>query len=520
MIFQHTFSLVIYACVMLNDVALSFSQTETYKAAVVEFAPKSYLVGNLITEFTKKEVAQQNMKPNLDLMDELAKNASARGVKIIVFPEQSVTGRIYCIFCKKNVRAYAEDIPDVAPGTTINPCRNGEYNDRPILQRLSCIARDHGIVLVANIADKKRWLLFNTNVIFETDGRLIAKYYKQHLFQYESLFFDTADKNRHVTFNTSFGIDFSVFICNDVLYCDPPLEMVKRGIKNFVYSTYWGNRYPHYMSISVQQGWSWRNTINMLSSGINNVMEERILGQLEIFYSSGSGIYSAGKPLGYYISGEKFTQPSGRLIIADVPLEPGKVGTTSSGQRLQLTSLKSRDTPLQYHVLDPMKNSLVVSYESEIFKNLTCSIEYKFSNLSNTETYAIAASIFPDEKNQDITYALCSLSRRPGSGETPQSTGYSAASKFSHLKLTGTFSQYPQITVIPMVLGDQLQLLDPSLFTLDDNQLTLQNSEQSILAMNLWGKISGRNDGYCSNTEYDKVHEPQEFWHAKANQVY
>ena len=62
-------------------------------------------------------------------------------------------------------------------------------------------------------------------------------------------------------------------------------------------------------------------------------MEERILGQLEIFYSSGSGIYSAGKPLGYYISGEKFTQPSGRLIIADVPLEPGKVGTTSSGQR-------------------------------------------------------------------------------------------------------------------------------------------------------------------------------------------
>ena len=30
------------------------------------------------------------------------------------------------------------------------------------------------------------------------------------------------------------------------------------------------------------------------------------------------------------------------------------------------------------------------------------------------KTYALAVSIFSDEKNQDITYALCSLSRRPG----------------------------------------------------------------------------------------------------------
>ena len=512
MIFQHIFSsIVIYACVMLNVIPSSLSQAGTYKAAVVEFAPKSYLVGNLITEFTRQKVAQQNMKPNLDLMEELAKNASAHGVKIIVFPEESITGRIYCIFCKKNVRAYAEDIPDVVPGTAINPCINGEYNDRPILQRLSCIARNHGIVLVANMPDKKRKRLLNTNVIFETDGRLIAKYYKQHLFQYESLFFDTSNKNRHVTFNTSFGVEFSMFICNDILYCDPPLEMVKRGIKNFVYSTYWGNRYPHYMSVSVQQGWSWRNTVNMLSSGINNVMEERILGQLEVFYSSGSGIYSAGRPLGYYISGENFTQPSGRLIIDDVPVEPGKVGAISNGERLQLTSLKSRDTPLQYHILDPTKNSLAVSYESEIFKNLTCSLEYKFSYVSNNETYALAASIFPDEKNQDITYALCSLSRRPGSGETPQSIGYSTASKFQYLKLSGTLLQYPQITVIPMVLGDRLRLLDPSLFTLEDDQLTLQSSEQSILTMNLWGKIAGRSDGYCSSTEYGNIHEPQEF---------
>ena len=143
-----------------------------------------------------------------------------------------------------------------------------------------------------------------------------------------------------------------------------------------------------------------------------------------------------------------------------------------------------------------------MSYGSEVFKTLTCRIEYKFSYLANNETYALAASIYPDKEDQTLTYALCSLSRRPNEGETPQSIGYSAASKFEYLKLSGTFLQYPQITVMPMVLGDQLQLLDPSLFTLKGYKLILRNSEQSILVANLWGKIAGTNDEHCTIADY------------------
>ena len=143
---------------------------------------------------------------------------------------------------------------------------------------------------MANTPDEKGELLFNTDVVFETDGSFIAKYYKQHLFAMESQVFNTSDSYRYITFQVSFGIEFSVFICYDVLFCDPPLDMVNKGIKNFVYSTYWGNRYPHYMSVSVRQGWSWRNKVNVLSSGINKKFEDPDLGK---FYSSGSGIYSA-----------------------------------------------------------------------------------------------------------------------------------------------------------------------------------------------------------------------------------
>ena len=469
-----------------------------YKAAVVEFAPKSYLVGNLFNASTSKEIAHQNMMPNLNSMEELVQTASQQDTNIIIFPEEGVTGRVYCVNCKETVRAYAENIPDVIPGTTtIKPCIDGAFYNRPILRALSCIALKHSIVLVVNMIDEKDDLLFNSDVIFDADGTIIAKYYKQHLFRLESTIYDIPppNRNRYITFST-FGVNFSVFICYDILFCDPPLEMVKRGFKNFVFSTYWGNRYPHYMSVSVRQGWSWRNKVNILSSGIHNKFEDEQLGN---FYSSGSGIYSAGKPLGYYISGENFSEPSGRLIIANVPIEPGEVGTIANGQRLELTELKSPDTPLQYQMLNPMDSSLVVTFESPIFKKLTCSIEYKFSYVDNSETYALAASIFPDKQNQTITYAMCSLSRRPGNGKMPQSNGYSANSKFQYLKLNGTFSQYPQITVMPMVLGDQLRLLDPSLFILENDQLTIQNHEQNILTVNLWGKIAGGNDGYCSN---------------------
>ena len=39
-----------------------------------------------------------------------------------------------------------------------------------------------------------------------------------------------------------------------------------------------------------------------------------------------------------------------RLIIADVPIEPGKVGTIANGERLKLAELKSPDTPVLFNI--------------------------------------------------------------------------------------------------------------------------------------------------------------------------
>ena len=356
--------------------------------------------------------------------------------------------------------------------------------------------------------------LFQTNVIFESDGNLIAKYHKQHLFKKEAEIFTVPkDKTyRYITFRTNFNVEFSVFICYDILFCYPPLEMVKRGIKNFVYSAHWGNKYPHYMSNSVRQGWSWKNKVNILCSGIHNKFEKHGSNGTKgvYYYSSGSGIYSAGKPLDYYISGEEFVVPSGKVIIASVPQEPGNVQMISNGNRLNLHDLKSRDTKnLTYKYLDYNTNELIVGIKVESFPLLKCKLEYEFERVGKNEKYALAASIYPYTRNDSpLNYALCSLSLRPADKEEPQSKGYSVDSKFKSLNITWVYNDAPQfndkITVIPMVLGDKLRLFDPSNFILKDDSLTLKPNDKggvSVLVANLWGKIAGKDDGYCSYPE-------------------
>lgn len=503
-------TLITVFCVLLNA---TFVCSSSYKAAVIYFAPKTF-----ITEYDasiNKETAQQNMMINLNALGNLVESVSAQGAEIVVFPEYAITGAVNCSDpqCKKTVRVYAENIPDIVTGVSIEPCTDSEFDNRPILRSLSCTAQLNNIVLVANMPDDQGELLLNANVIFEANGVLVSKYYKQHLFGIESKFFDISNEHRYTTFTTSFDVKFSTFICNDILFCDPPLEMVKRGIKNFIFTTFWGNRYPHYMSISVHHGWSWRNKVNILSAGIH--MDVITSNERENFYSRGSGIYSAGKPLDYYLSGFDYIPPSGNYLIADVPLEPGRVDNIGSLVEYRLSELKTHDTMLNYKYLDPSSTSQEAKYHSDIFGTLECKVEYEFSHLATGEKYALAASIFRDKVNQPLTYALCSLSRRPDAEQTLQSSSYTADSTFRYLKLNGSFLQYPKITVMPFVLGDKLHLFDPSLFILEEDALILQGTEQSILAANLWGKIFGENDGYCSSTSTTEETSRGEILHMK-----
>jgi predicted amidohydrolase len=103
-------------------------------------------------------------------------------------------------------------IPD--PKEKWNACNfPDKYPNTEIQRELSCLAKDASLYLVVNFGDRQPCLpenethcpkdghyQFNTNVIYNPKGELIAKYHKINLF-YERQF-DTPPIRKVVTFDT------------------------------------------------------------------------------------------------------------------------------------------------------------------------------------------------------------------------------------------------------------------------------------------------------------------------------
>jgi pantetheine hydrolase len=97
------------------------------------------------------------------------------------------------------------------------------------------MAISHSIVLVANMGEVRYCngsfgsrvdphcpsdgrFQYNTQVVFNEQGELLAKYHKSHLY-YEPQW-DRGD-GVPVTFTTSFGVRFGLMICYDIMWPEP-----------------------------------------------------------------------------------------------------------------------------------------------------------------------------------------------------------------------------------------------------------------------------------------------------------
>ena len=321
------------------------ANTDSYTAGVVEFAP-SMTVEDQPHVLTRQE-ALQRMSYNLRSFERYVKEGKEGGAEIIVFPEDGIYG--FWFLTREELFPFLEEIPD--PQTqSYTPCGDASFTDQPVLSYLSCLARNYQMVVVANMGDKQKchnslnrflmltnyrsyitesecppngWYQYNTNVVFDSDGSLLAKYHKAHLYGFERKIFDTPHSTPHAVFKTSFGVTFGTFTCFDILYCDPPLELLNMGIRNFVFPTAWGNNYPFYTSIAFQQAWSRRTGSNFLAANLHFPNKHSFSKDIR-FYLTGSGIYSQGHALRTFISGENFPPASGKLLIATLKKHPSK----------------------------------------------------------------------------------------------------------------------------------------------------------------------------------------------------
>ena len=128
-------------CQLLLGLMLVFALQQvaySYKAAVVEFSIDQCGVDRVKNNLNGlKETVERAQKENQQTVD------------IVVLPEYAITG--YTFHSRESIAPLLEVIPD----SSVQPCGNQNY-DNSIFQRLSCIARDNKIVLVANMGEKKK----------------------------------------------------------------------------------------------------------------------------------------------------------------------------------------------------------------------------------------------------------------------------------------------------------------------------------------------------------------------------
>ena len=477
---------------------------EGYTAAVYEH----------VTAFFTFEVtpsrndALQIMQKNLAVYSVQAAKARAKGAQIIVFPEDGLYG-----FLAGNKRSdifpFLEDIPD-ASGTW-NPCTNpNRFKQTEVLQTLSCIARNNSIAVVANMGDVKKCTKtdpncpkdgryqYNTDVVFDTDGKLIARYHKQHLF-YEGGF-NTPAKCEHVTFITSFGVRFGVFTCFDMLYADPALDLVHLGVCNIVFPTAWMDALPLLAAVEYQQAWSRQTCTNLLAAN-----QDFPLAKMQ-----GSGIYSCGEAK-TYVRDDASMQ--GHLLVATVPLL-AKVtyGYPSHGSACVRPGVKngqpvfSHQSPPQIGDQSPATFQSLMLHDLYTFEKLEtpsgklticseelcCQATYSIKNSAVKEKEMYAFGVFSGTHHKDGYFIqVCALIKCADIDQ--KSCGQSvkeANTVFESFEIKGNFSA--KATVFPEVLSNNVELVSPSFVKFEGFSLSSKAVHKPLLSAVLYGRVYTR----------------------------
>lgn len=313
MVMLESCSMVFLFLFYYQVVSAEVHRERRYVAAVYEH--RSILSPNPST-LIDRHSALELMSRNLDIYEEQVIAAAEQGAQIIVFPEDGIHG---FNFTRETIYPYLEFVP-CPQSVKWNPCREPQlFSDTEVLQRLSCMALSNKMFLVANLGSKQPCgyndLLcppdgryqFNTDVVFDANGTLVARYHKQNLyFEYA---FNTPPKVDHVLFDTPFAGKFGVFTCFDILFYEPTVSLIKEyNVKQIVYPTAWMNQLPLLSAVEFQQAFATAFNINVLAANIHHPT----LGM------TGSGIYTPLKSFIYH----DMESHDGKLLVAEISVMP------------------------------------------------------------------------------------------------------------------------------------------------------------------------------------------------------
>ncbi|XP_055594724.1 vanin-like protein 2 [Uranotaenia lowii] len=319
----------------------SFEDDDTHEAAETDFAApvstrhvpssksshddSSYLVG--VIEFRPELLnmdIRQRTELHLEAYEQLIRSEEAQNLDIIVFPELTL-----------NTLSDPVYVPE--PPDAIIPCRP----DSPeLLSRVSCLAAETGKYIVINLSeifncdstpeDDPRpcgphgFHRYNTDVVFDRNGAVIARYRKFNLFREPGT--NTTHLPEIVTFETDFGVTFGIFTCFDLLFARPALELVKRDVTDIIFPSMWVSEPPFLTSTQIFESWAYANNVNLIASGTNYAPAG----------STGTGVFNGRNGAVFsFVTGEatrRLFPVRVPKIKRDVPAEEQKETDTFSGR--------------------------------------------------------------------------------------------------------------------------------------------------------------------------------------------
>ncbi|EFA79324.1 hypothetical protein PPL_07742 [Heterostelium album PN500] len=286
----------------------------TYTGAIVEYSPIAFTFPLNVS----KELASQYMLMNVQQYILFIDQAVKEKTQIIVFPEYGITGNN--LMNRDRALSFLEEIPSPkSSNSPIIPCGNTQFDDRVVLQTLSCAAIKYNTVVVVNMGDVQpcnntdpncptdNRYQYNTQVAFGSEGAIIGRYHKSHLYG-EQPVFDQPITPDIEYFTTDFNVTFGMMICFDIMFEEPRTTLVALGINNFVYSTEWVNANYAYAT-QIQQALSYEANANVLAANIGTMA-----------MISGSGIYTSGTPQATYVN--PTYESKSQMLIATLPKDP------------------------------------------------------------------------------------------------------------------------------------------------------------------------------------------------------
>ncbi|GBN85354.1 Pantetheinase [Araneus ventricosus] len=474
---------------------------------------------------------QEIIKKNLDKYFLAAQVAKTHKVDIMIYPEEGLFPDIEAN--ETWFINYAEDVPDPR-GEFANPCdQPDKFQNSPILRNLSCLAKAHNFYVVADLIDVKKCEVkfmcdkydidhcrtnpkdcpedgkfnFNTLVVFNRQGLLVARYHKRHLFFEQGI--DVPRDFDNVYFQTEFG-NFTVDICFDLLFSEVVKGAESSDVTGLAFPTWWFDHTPvFYFATPYQQAWSMTNKVNLLAA---NVHDPR-LGSL------GSGIYSAVEGALVYTH-----NPDGlsKLLISNVPNSTEYIPQDMSSFDTKFYYVSDDDTVTELKGEEPRNfrsecgenvlgnaSKVITDYrchQTEVqqytFVKLVgtegnintcsngfcCSLKYTAESMDETFYFGVSGSPLNFYQMFSFGVQSCFLARcEPVNGEDCRNYILKSSTIFRSVEIQGSFDTKH---IYPFAINSDIHLTDKDEWNFDKTSIVYQNLRRKpLLFLCLYGRL-------------------------------